>query len=57
MVACTGNGAVRQGLHLRARGENTSKVVLALLQAMGVRAGEYGVGPGRVTDPVSGLLA
>ncbi|MFO0625989.1 MAG: DUF1552 domain-containing protein [Polyangiales bacterium] len=57
MVAGTCNGAVRQGLHLRARGENTSKVVLALLQAMGVRAAEYGVGPGRVTDVVSGLLA
>jgi hypothetical protein len=57
MVAGTGNGAVRQGLHLRARGENTSKVVLALLQAMGVRAADYGVGPGRVTDVVSGLLA
>lgn len=57
MVAGGGNGAVRSGLHLRARGENTSKVVLALLQAMGVRAAEYGVGPGRVTDVVSGLLA
>lgn len=57
MIAGSGNGAVRQGLHLRARGENTSKVMLALLQAMGVRAGEYGVGPGRVTDVVTGLLA
>lgn len=57
MVAGSGNGAVRTGLHLRPRGENTSKVMLALLQAMGVRAAEYGVGPGRVTEFVSGLLA
>lgn len=48
---------LRQGVHLRARGENTSKVAYAILQMMGVRATEYGVGPGRVTDGLSGLTA
>lgn len=57
VIAGGANGAIRTGQHLRARGENTSKVMLAILQAMGVRASEYGVGPGRVTDFVSGLLA
>ena len=57
LVAGGGGGAIRTGQHLRARGENSSKVVLALMQAMGVRAGEFGVGAGRVTDAVAGLLA
>jgi len=31
--------------------------VLSLLQVLGVRATEFGVGPGRVTDGLAGLLA
>lgn len=50
-------GAFRQGTHLRAMGENASKVMLTVLQLLGVRANEYGVGPGRVTDGLGGLVA
>ncbi|MDP3277019.1 MAG: DUF1552 domain-containing protein [Deltaproteobacteria bacterium] len=46
---------LRRGTHLRARGENICKVSLSILQLMGLRASEFGVGPGRVTEPLSGL--
>jgi hypothetical protein len=49
------SAGLRRGVHLRARGENTSKLCYSLLQMMGVRASEFGVGPGRVTDALSGL--
>jgi hypothetical protein len=48
---------LRRNLHLRARGENASKVSFSLLQMMGVRATEFGVGPGRVTEGLGGLVA
>ena len=48
---------LRRGVHLRARGENASKVSFSILQMMGVRATEFGVGPGRVTDGIGGLMA
>jgi hypothetical protein len=41
--------------HLRARGENICKVSLSILQMMGLRVAEFGVGPGRVTEPLAGL--
>lgn len=46
---------LRRNLHLRARGENTCKVSLAIMQMMGLRVAEFGVGPGRVTEPLAGL--
>ncbi len=56
VIAGTANGALRTGSHIRARGENASKVTFGLLQAMGVRAAEFGVGAGRVTDAITGML-
>ncbi len=47
----------RQNYHLSARDVNSSKITLSLLQAMDVRVTEFGVGPGRVTDGLAGLLA
>ncbi len=48
---------LRRGVHLRARGENASKVSYSILQMMGVRAAEFGVGNGRVTEGLAGLMA
>lgn len=58
MLLCGGaSGAVRRGIHYHSPGgENASKVMLSILRAMGVRAAEYGVGPGRVTDPLGAVL-
>ena len=57
MLAGGRSAGLRQGVHLRARGENTSKVSFSILQMMGVRATEFGVGPGRVTEVLGGLMA
>jgi hypothetical protein len=51
------SAGLRRGVHLRARGENASKVSYSILQMMGVRAAEFGVGNGRVTDGLGGLTA
>jgi hypothetical protein len=48
---------VRQNVHLRVRDANASKLSFSILQLMGVRATEFGVGPGRVTEGLAGLLA
>lgn len=49
------SAGLRRGVHLRARGENACKVSYSLLQMMGVRAAEFGVGNGRVTEGLGGL--
>ena len=46
-----------RGTHLRARGENICKVSLSIMQMMGLRNAEFGIGAGRVTEPLPGLLA
>ncbi|MBI5516655.1 MAG: DUF1552 domain-containing protein [Deltaproteobacteria bacterium] len=58
ILLCGGcNGAVRAGVHYRSTsGENASRVSLAILRAMEVRATDFGVGPGRVTDPLGAVL-
>lgn len=55
IIAGSGGGALSTGRHIAARGENSSKVMLSLLRAMGVRAPEFGVGAGRTTDGLAGL--
>ncbi|MCC6805834.1 MAG: DUF1552 domain-containing protein [Deltaproteobacteria bacterium] len=57
-ILLAGGGALglKQGFHLRARDDNASRVSLALLQTFGVRANEFGVGPGRVTEPLTGMF-
>ncbi len=55
VIAGSGGGALRTGHHVAARGENSSKVMLSILRAMGVRATEYGVGAGRTADALPGL--
>ncbi len=55
VIAGSGGGALRTGHHVVARGENSSKVMLSILRAMGVRASEYGLGAGRTTDALPGL--
>ncbi len=46
---------LRQGTHLRSRGENATKVSLSIQQMMGLRLSEFGTGPGMVTEPLAGL--
>ncbi len=48
---------VRKNVHMRPRGDNASKLSLSILQLMGVRVADFGVGPGQVTDGLPGLLA
>lgn len=42
--------------HLRARGENICKVSLSIMQMMGLRNAEFGVGAARATEPLPGLM-
>jgi hypothetical protein len=46
---------LRRGTHLRARGQNASKISLSILQMMGLRAAEFGTAAGRATEPLPGL--
>ncbi len=55
ILAGSGGGTLRTGTHIAARGENSSKVMLTVLQAMGLHATEYGVGAGHATDALSAL--
>ncbi len=57
VLAGGASAGMRRNLHLRARGENATKVSFSILQMMGVRATEFGVGPGRVTEGLGGLVA
>jgi hypothetical protein len=52
LVAGKGQGALRHpGVHYRSGGENTSRVLLSLLQAMDLPYTEFGLGNGHVTTP------
>ena len=55
ILAGSAGGALATGRHIAARGENSSKVMLSILRAMGVRATEFGVGAGRTMDGLSAL--
>ena len=56
LVAGRGGGAlVHPGIHHRAVGENTSKVLFTCLRAMGIETDSFGVGGGRVTSGVSAI--
>jgi Protein of unknown function (DUF1552) len=56
LVAGKGNGAlVHPGVHIRGKGDNTSNVLLTLLQAMDVSVSEFGKEGGRTTEAVAGL--
>ena len=57
IVAGRAGGALKTGLHVHAAGDNTSKVHLTLLQAVGVPATSFGGGPGLATDTVADLKA
>jgi hypothetical protein len=57
IVAGRAGGALRTGQHIHALGDNTSKVHLTLLNAVGVPATSFGAGPGLATETVSELQA
>lgn len=57
VIAGSAGGKLKTGVHIRAAGENTSKVHLTLLRALGVAATEYGVAEGRVTETLAALEA
>jgi hypothetical protein len=56
ILVCGGSsGALKAGVHVKARGEPVSRVGLSLLRAVGVPQAEFGDGPARVTDGIAGL--
>jgi hypothetical protein len=57
IVAGRAGGALKTGLHVHAAGDNTSKVHLTLLQAVGVPVTSFGGGPGLATDTVAEIKA
>ncbi len=57
VLAGGASAGLRRNIHLRARDENASKVSFSILQMMGVRVTEFGVGAGRVTEGLGGLVA
>lgn len=58
LVAGKGGGAlVHPGIHYRSSGENTSKILLSLLQAMDLPYTEFGNRGGRVTSRCSEIMA
>jgi Protein of unknown function (DUF1552) len=57
IVAGRAGGALKTGLHVHAAGDNTSKVHLTLLQAVGVPATSFGGGPGLAMDTVADIKA
>jgi hypothetical protein len=58
LVAGRGQGALAHpGVHFRSDGQNTTRVLLSLLQAMDLPYTEFGQGGGHVTAPCSEILA
>ena len=58
VIAGGANGRLRMGLHYRsALGENTSKVGLSLVRAMGINAGHFGADEGQVEDGLGAIEA
>jgi len=58
VVAGKGGGALKTGLHVRsATEENASKVMLTLMNAVGVRRGEYGLDTAKSTDRLTAIEA
>lgn len=57
MIAGSGGGRVRTGIHLAGNGEPVSSVGLTAMQVMGVPIDRWGTGRMETSKPVSGLLA
>ncbi len=57
LVAGNACGALKQGIHVNAEGDNVSKVGLSLLRAVGIQKASFGVDAGHVTDGLSGIEA
>ncbi|MCA9553817.1 MAG: DUF1552 domain-containing protein [Myxococcales bacterium] len=58
VIAGTACGALKKGLHYRSpSGENTSKVLLSLVRAMGLRAASFGEDDGMVTEGLGAIEA
>ncbi|MEZ4240776.1 MAG: DUF1552 domain-containing protein [Myxococcota bacterium] len=57
VIAGSASGKLVQDVHVRTNAENVSKVVLSLVRASGVVAGEWGVEEGHVTDGLSAVEA
>lgn len=56
MLAGSGAGRVKTGLHVRGGASPTSRVALTLQQVMGVPVGTWGVGESQTSSPVSEVL-
>ncbi len=54
LIAGSAGGILKKGIHYRSHaGENTSKVMLSLVRAMGIRRGEFGLEAGQATEGLS----
>ena len=51
-------GNLKQGLHYRSQtGENASKVIMSLIQSLGLSIGEFGAGDARATTGIPAILS
>lgn len=58
LIAGTGNGALRKGIHYRSRtGENASRVIVSLMRAVGASVAGFGAGDALATSGLSGIEA
>lgn len=55
LLAGSASGALRTGIHHRSAGENTSKLLLSVLRAVGVPLAELGAEGGRVSDGLGAI--
>ena len=57
MVAGSGAGRLKTGLHIAGNGDIPTRLGLTLQQAMGLRIADWGTGAMRASQPMSALLA
>ncbi|MCA9532831.1 MAG: DUF1552 domain-containing protein [Myxococcales bacterium] len=55
LLAGSACNKIKMGLHHRGNGENASQVILSLIRAMGINAGDWGVGAARTTTGLSAI--
>lgn len=56
MIAGTGGGRIKTGVHVAGNGDLVTRVGLTLQQALGVPVGSWGIGPLESTRPISELM-
>jgi len=58
LISGTAGGAIRRGYHYRSQSaENSTRVLLTMVRALGVNLAEFGAEEGRATDSIGGIEA